>query len=418
MAAMKKLYLVTTGFPYPAKSMETYLETETQYYDSFDEVNIISLGVRRKTLGEKRTINCKCKVNIFPIVFGTKMTYIINGICAFFDRNFYREILELWKERKLNFRRLIRLIIYISRAHFDARRAIKTMGLDKKATVKDAVIYSYRFEYQPYVALLLARYFDNPTLISRAHRYDLYEERNCDQYIPARRLLLKEFNKVYLISQDGYDYLADKFPEYKGKMAISRLGTLDNGIEKCENKGKSFRIVSCSNLVPIKRVDRIISTLSKIKTQRIEWVHFGSGEEESKIKKMASETLGENVNAVFEGRVENRKVLEFYRNNAINLFINLSDSEGIPVSIMEAMSFGIPCIATNVGGTSEIVVNGINGYLIDDEDDEYIAGKVDSIATMNAEGYRQLRDAARNTWEQKFNAKKNYRVFIEEIKNI
>ena len=110
--------------------------------------------------------------------------------------------------------------------------------------------------------------------------------------------------------------------------------------------------------------------------------------------------------------------MEFYRNNAINLFINLSDSEGIPVSIMEAMSFGIPCIATNVGGTSEIVVNGINGYLIDDEDDEYIAGKVDSIATMNAEGYRQLRDAARNTWEQKFNAKKNYRVFIEEIKNI
>ena len=147
-------------------------------------------------------------------------------------------------------------------------------------------------------------------------------------------------------------------------------------------------------------------------------MHFGSGEEESKIKKMASETLGENVNAVFEGRVENRKVLEFYRNNAINLFINLSESEGIPVSIMEAMSFGIPCIATNVGGTSEIVVNGINGYLIDDEDDEYIAGKVDSIATMNAEGYRQLRDAARNTWEQKFNAKKNYRVFIEEIKNI
>lgn len=50
---MKKLFLITTGFPYPAKSMETYLETETQYYDLFDEVNIISLGVRRKTLGEK-----------------------------------------------------------------------------------------------------------------------------------------------------------------------------------------------------------------------------------------------------------------------------------------------------------------------------------------------------------------------------
>lgn len=415
---MKKLFLVTTGFPYPAKSMETYLETETQYYNSFDEVDIISLGVKRKTLEEKRIINCECKVKVFPVVFGSKLAYIINGISAFFDMNFYREIIELQKKKKLNFKRLIRLIIYISRSHFDVRKAKKILGLNKKKPVKDAIIYCYRFEYQPYVALLLAKYFDNPTLIARAHRYDLYEERNSDHYIPVRRLLLRKFNKVYLISQDGYDYLSGKFPEYKGKMAISRLGTSNNGIKKCDNKGSCFRIVSCSNMVPIKRIDRIISTLSKVKTQKIEWVHFGSGEEESKIREMASEMLGENVKVMFKGRVENKKILEFYRSNNVNLFINLSDSEGIPVSIMEAMSFGIPCIATNVGGTSEIVVDGVNGYLINDESDEYIADKVNSIASMNVECYEQLRDAARNTWEQKYNAKNNYRTFIEEIKNI
>ena len=416
---MKKLFLVTTGFPYPAKSMETYLETEIQYYDSFDEVNIISLGVKRKTLGEKRTINCESKVNVFPIVFGSKLAYIINGISAFFDRNFYREILDLQKNKKLNFKRFIRLIIYISRSHYDARKAKRTLGLNQKTLVQDAVIYSYRFEYQPYVALLLAKYFDNPALIARAHGYDLYEERNTDNYIPARRVLLKEFDRVYLISQDGYNYLTSKFPEYRNKMAISRLGTLDNGIKKCDNKGPCFRIVSCSNIVPVKRVDRIISALSKVKTQKIEWIHFGSGEEESKIRKMASELLGENVKPIFKGRVENKKVLEFYRSNVVNLFINLSTSEGIPVSIMEAMSFSIPCIATNVGGTSEIVMDGINGYLInDDESDEYIAGKLDFIASLNIECYEQLRYAARNTWEQKYNAENNYRTFIEEIKNI
>lgn len=415
---MKKLFLITTGFPYPAKSMETYLETETQYYNSFDEVDIISLGVKRKTLEERRTINCECKVKVFPVVFGSKLAYIINGISAFFDMNFYREIIELQKKKKLNFKRLIRLIIYISRSHFDVRKAKKILGLNKKKPIKNAIIYCYRFEYQPYVALLLAKYFDNPTLIARAHRYDLYEERNSDHYIPARRLLLRKFNKVYLISQDGYDYLSGKFPEYKGKMAISRLGTLNNGIKKCDNKGSCFRIVSCSNMVPVKRIDRIVSTLSKVKTQKIEWVHFGSGEEECKIREMASEMLGGNVKIIFKGRVENKKILEFYRSNDVNLFINLSDSEGIPVSIMEAMSFGIPCIATNVGGTSEIVVDGMNGYLIDDESDEYIADKVDSIASMNIECYEQFRDAARNTWEQKYNAENNYRTFIEEIKNI
>ena len=415
---MKKLFLVTTGFPYPAKSMETYLETEMRYYNSFDEIDIISLGVKRKTLGEKRTINCECNVKVFPVVFGSKLAYIINGISAFFDKNFYREIIELQKNKKLNFKRVIRLLIYISRSHFDARKAKKTLGLNKKKPIKDAIIYCYRFEYQPYVALVLEKYFDNPILIARAHRYDLYEERNSDHYIPARRILLREFKKVYLISQDGYDYLSGKFPEYKGKMAISRLGTLNNGIKKCDNKGSCFRIVSCSNMVPVKRIDRIVSTLSKIKTQKIEWVHFGSGEEECKIRKTASEMLGENVKVIFKGRVENKKILEFYKRNDVNLFINLSDSEGIPVSIMEAMSFGIPCIATNVGGTSEIVVDGINGYLIDDESDEYIADKVNSIASMNIGCYEQFRDAARNTWEQKYNAENNYRTFIEEIKNI
>lgn len=42
----------------------------------------------------------------------------------------------------------------------------------------------------------------------------------------------------------------------------------------------------------------------------------------------------------------------------------MSDSEGIPVSIMEAMSFGIPVIARNVGGMSEIV-NEENGLLLE-----------------------------------------------------
>ena len=43
---------------------------------------------------------------------------------------------------------------------------------------------------------------------------------------------------------------------------------------------------------------------------------------------------------------------------------------------------------------------------------------MNSIASMNIECYEQLRDAARNTWEQKYNAENNYRTFIEEIKNI
>ncbi len=53
---------------------------------------------------------------------------------------------------------------------------------------------------------------------------------------------------------------------------------------------------------------------------------------------------------VLRGGISNAEVFQFYRDNKVDLFVNASTSEGLPVSIMEAISFGIPSIATNVGG--------------------------------------------------------------------
>ena len=415
---MKKLYLITTGFPYPAKSMETYLETESQYYGDFEEVNIISLGVKKNTLSEKRDVDCKSKLNVFPVVFGTKLEYIFNGITALFDFNFYKEVGYLIKNKRFTIRRLIRLIIYISRSHFDANRAVKTLKLDENHRIKDAVIYCYRFEYQPYVALLLKKYFEKPTMVARAHGYDLYEERNSDQYIPARKILLEEYDRVYLISEDGCSYLSEKYPYYRDKLGISRLGTKDYGITDCGNADGVFRIVSCSNMVRVKRIDRIISALSKINSLNVEWIHFGSGEEEDTLTNLAANLLGGKIKFEFKGRVDNKVILDYYQKNPVHLFINLSESEGIPVSIMEAMSFGIPCVATNVGGTAEIVEDRTNGRLVNSEDDEFIAMIIDELINMSPDKYNQCRIAARNMWEKKYCASDNYSSFVHEIMNL
>ena len=50
------------------------------------------------------------------------------------------------------------------------------------------------------------------------------------------------------------------------------------------------------------------------------------------------------------GYVANTKVQELYSSRKFNLLVNVSETEGIPVSIMEAMSYRLPIIATNVGG--------------------------------------------------------------------
>ena len=93
------------------------------------------------------------------------------------------------------------LLYYLSKAHYEARVLYKAL---KKESKKDLLIYSYRFDYQPYVALLLKKKWGNrQKIVCRAHGYDLYEERNISNYIPMRRVLLNEVDYVFPCSKYG-----------------------------------------------------------------------------------------------------------------------------------------------------------------------------------------------------------------------
>ena len=96
--------------------------------------------------------------------------------------------------------------------------------------------------------------------------------------------------------------------------------------------------------------------------------------------------------------------------------MNVSISEGLPVSIMEAISLGIPVIATDVGGVKEIV-NEVTGILIKtDIKKAQLSNILDGINTT----YDLLpndRKGIRNFWVENFNAKKNYYEFCKMLIN-
>ena len=107
----------------------------------------------------------------------------------------------------------------------------------------------------------------------------------------------------------------------------------------------------------------------------------------------------------FAGALSQEEVFSFYRCNHVDLFVNVSEAEGIPISIMEALSFGIPCVATRVGGNPEIVHHGENGYLIDkDFEDRELSGLSDYVVNSNG---LMLDKAARISWENEFSIEKN-----------
>ena len=82
---------------------------------------------------------------------------------------------------------------------------------------------------------------------------------------------------------------------------------------------------------------------------------------------------------------------------------------------MEAMSFGIPCIATDVGGTGEIVKNDHGTLISKDAAAGDIEEAIRAVYNMDEEDYQTLRHNARRFWENNFDADKNYNDFFEEL---
>src|SRR4051812_30808566 len=100
--------------------------------------------------------------------------------------------------------------------------------------------------------------------------------------------------------------------------------------------------------------------------------------------------------------------MKFYSENFVHLFLNTSSSEGIPVSIMEAQSFGIPVMAPQVGGIPEIVSDENGKLFKPDSNPEQIAAAVSEMLALQPDQYQKLRLNAFSNWETHYNAEKNF----------
>lgn len=108
----------------------------------------------------------------------------------------------------------------------------------------------------------------------------------------------------------------------------------------------------------------------------------------------------------FLGRLDHSELLRLYRENQVDLVclasleLGLGLHEGIPVALIEAMSYGIPVVATNSGGIGELVGDGA-GLLVEPQDVEALADAISRVRG-DKELYRDLSRRARERVEQAF----------------
>ena len=283
------------------------------------------------------------------------------------------------------------------------------------------VIYSFWFLQSAHCAGLLKKYLKekfhcNMLAISRAHGYDLYEYRYKADYLPFRGRVLEGLDYVYPCSQDGTVYLKKKYPSYKNKIKCSHLGTYDQGMNPTMIE-QQFIITSCSSIISVKRLQLLAEALSLLEKQGvtdIKWLCVGDGELKTTLMDYCKTNLSK-INVIFLGYLTNCKVFDLYRHQHIDAFINVSSSEGLPVSVMEAQSFGIPVIATMVGGTSEIVNNNNGILLTSDPTPQEVAAAIKQFKCLSKDKMEIKRILSRNNWQKCFDAKFNYKKFHRDL---
>jgi len=405
---MKTILLATQYFPY-SKSSEVFLLNEIYSIPDGFKMIIVAQSATHSEIIDTSLFNLSNVEVLSPVIKGKikVIQKIYNSICSFFSLLFWKEFFEIVKGRNFIFGRTKKMLysLMISRIYY--------RGIIKYNKHID-IIYSYWLNYSILALIKLARK-RKIKIVSRVHGHDLYDEVTSYKYHPFMRYILSSLDYCFPISVMGNKYLVDK---YKSNYRVFHLGTKDYGISLGKKKNDFYHFVSCSSVIPIKRVDLIYKVLSSIYNRRIIWTHFGGGSDFKSLQSFVVDKPG-NLEVKLMGHVDNQTLIEFYKKTYIDCFINLSTSEGIPVSIMEAESFGIPIIATNVGGVKEILFNEINGLLIDDiYSVENIISAISKFLSFNSHTINEMRKSSRFIWNENYNAEINYRNFYSFLDSI
>ncbi|GAB4466024.1 MAG: hypothetical protein OHK0037_21370 [Elainellaceae cyanobacterium] len=169
----------------------------------------------------------------------------------------------------------------------------------------------------------------------------------------------------------------------KKKIHVIRCGVnIDKWVFDPREKFRQIpKIGTLCRLVEKKGVDVLIEALSLLKEQDFAFTFeiVGDGPEKKKLSQMVLDRELDDSTS-FLGAISNYKIPDWLYE--IDIFVlacrktNDGDQDGIPVALMEAMSIGIPVISTSISGISELIEDGISGFLAKPNDPITLAKKI------------------------------------------
>lgn len=192
-------------------------------------------------------------------------------------------------------------------------------------------------------------------------------------------------------------------------IAIDKIKKIHNGIpddERCFHKRREnnsfIRLLMVARFAEPKDHRLLFQALSQLRSVRWQLTLVGGGPLLAYYQQLTKE-LGIQDKVIFVG--EDRDVIGHM--NQADIFVLVSKSEGLPLSIIEAMREGVPIVASDVGGVNELLQHGKQGFLIKKGDNAFL--KKALLSLISSEELRKKYGiSARNRFMNEFSFEKMY----------
>lgn len=309
------------------------------------------------------------------------------------------------------------LLVYAWKAYFFAKKLVQKNKYD----------LSHSFFTVPcgFISLLIKRKYKIPYVVSlRGSDVPGYSERFAFLYVfikPLVRLIWRKADAV-ISNSKGLKELALK------TNSKQEIGVIYNGIDisdfipKPENRpnDKLIITVGASRVTARKGINYLIEAIKKLspKYPNIYLRVMGGGNEKENLENLAKE-LNLEKNVEFIGRIPRENTSPYYQEAGI--FVLPSLNEGMSNAMLEALASGLPLIATDTGGTREILEEGENGFIVKMKNSQNLAEKIE-LLVKDPDLRKRMGEASRKkaemmSWEKV--AREYLEIYskINELKN-
>jgi glycosyltransferase involved in cell wall biosynthesis len=174
--------------------------------------------------------------------------------------------------------------------------------------------------------------------------------------------------------------LISEFGIEKGRISVVYNGVDHGKYQPSREKYESATITYLGRLMRYKRVDHIVRAFSIVlrRFPQARLIVIGSGETEEELKELAKR-MHMMDRVIFKGRVSEEEKIETIRRSWV--LVSTSMKEGFGISLLEGASCGVPAVAYDAPGLSEVVADGVTGLLVPEGDIDRLGGALAEVLT-------------------------------------